>query len=79
MWQFMIKQQRVLIRNKHYLMIKLLEFYEKHLKQELGLTEYLILKILINLLQSIKTVMIEALATAFPFPIAILFKTRRKL
>ncbi|OYD92434.1 hypothetical protein CDG76_23155 [Nostoc sp. 'Peltigera membranacea cyanobiont' 210A] len=66
MWQFMSKQQRALIRNKHYLMIKLPEFYEKHLKQELGLAEYLILKILINLLQSIKTVSIEALTTALP-------------
>ncbi|MEH1969616.1 IS4 family transposase [Nostoc sp.] len=57
-------------------MIKLPDFYEKHLKRELGLAEYLILKILINLLQSIKTVSLEALATGLPIPI--LFESRRK-
>jgi len=57
-------------------MIKLPDFYEKHLKRELGRAEYLLLKILINLLQSIKTVSIEALATALPIPI--LFESRRK-
>lgn len=60
MWQFLIKQQRAFILNKHYLMIKLPEFYEKHLKQELGLAEYLILKILSNLLQSIKKLIRDA-------------------
>ncbi|WP_442947600.1 hypothetical protein [Nostoc sp.] len=40
-------------------MIMLPEFYETHLKRELGHAEYLVLKILINLLQSIKTVSIE--------------------
>ncbi|MGV0104003.1 hypothetical protein NSTCB13_02651 [Nostoc sp. DSM 114160] len=60
MWQFMIKQQIAFILNKHDLMIKLLEFYEKHLKQELGLAEYLILKILSNLLQSIKELIKDA-------------------
>lgn len=57
-------------------MIMLPEFYETHLKRELGRAEYLLLKILINLLQSIKTVSIEALATALPIPI--LFESRRK-
>ncbi len=57
-------------------MIILPEFYETHLKQELGRAEYLLLKILINLLQSIKTVSIEALATALPIPI--FFESRRK-
>ena len=47
----------------------LAKFYETNLKRELGRTEYLLLKILINLLQSIKTVSIEALATALPIPI----------
>ncbi len=52
-------------------MIMLPEFYETNLKRELGRAEYLLLKILINLLQSIKTVSIEALATALPIPILI--------
>ncbi|WP_341531640.1 IS4 family transposase (plasmid) [Nostoc sp. UHCC 0302] len=52
------------------------EFYETHLKRELGRTEYLLLKLLIYLLQSIKTVSLEALATALPIPI--LFESRRK-
>jgi hypothetical protein len=60
MWQFMIKQQIAFILNKHDLMIKLPEFYEKRLKQELGLAEYLILKILSNLLQSIKELIRDA-------------------
>ncbi|MFW9259051.1 IS4 family transposase [Nostoc sp. CALU 546] len=51
------------------------EFYETNLKRELGRAEYLLLKILINLLQSIKTVSIEALATALPIPI--FFESRR--
>jgi hypothetical protein len=57
-------------------MIILPEFYETNLRRELGRAEYLLLKILINLLQSIKTVSIEALATALPIPI--LFESRRK-
>jgi len=57
-------------------MIIVPEFYETHLKRELGRTEYLLLKLLINLLQSIKTVSIESLATALPLPI--LFESRRK-
>ncbi len=57
-------------------MIILPEFYETHLKRELGRAEYLLLKILINLLQFIKTVSIESLSTALPIPI--LFESRRK-
>jgi hypothetical protein len=70
------KRKRALISNKLYLMIMLPEFYETNLKRELGRAEYLLLKILINLLQSIKTVSLEALATALPIPI--LFESRRK-
>jgi hypothetical protein len=70
------KRKRVFIRNKFYLMIMLPEFYETNLKRELGRAEYLLLKILIKLLQSIKTVSIEALATALPIPI--FFESRRK-
>jgi len=51
-------------------------FYQTHLKSQLSLSEYLLLKILINVLQSIKKVSLETLATALPLPI--LFESRRK-
>jgi Transposase DDE domain len=51
-------------------------FYQTHLKSQLGRTEYLVLRILIHLLQSIKQVNLEVLATALPLPI--LFESRRK-
>ncbi len=57
-------------------MIILPAFYQIHLKSQLRLTEYLLLKILIHLLQSIKKVSLEALATALPIPIT--FESRRK-
>jgi hypothetical protein len=51
-------------------------FYQTHLQVNLSCTEYLLLPILINLLQSIKKVSLETLATALPIPI--LFESRRK-
>lgn len=51
-------------------------FYQTHLKSQLSLAEYLLLNILITLLQSIKKVSLEALATALPIPIT--FESRRK-
>jgi hypothetical protein len=51
-------------------------FYQTHLESQLEHSQYLILSILINLLQSIKQVSLEALATAFALPI--LFESRRK-
>lgn len=51
-------------------------FYQTHLKSQLSLAEYLLLKILINILQSIKKVSLETLATALPIPIT--FESRRK-
>lgn len=62
MWQFMIKQQKDLIINKPSLMINLPEFYERHLKQDLDLFNTKNP----NLLQSIKTINIEAFTTALP-------------
>ncbi|NJM22696.1 MAG: IS4 family transposase, partial [Richelia sp. SM1_7_0] len=35
------------------------KFYQKHLKNQLNLAEYIFLKILLNLLQSIKKVSLE--------------------
>lgn len=51
-------------------------FYQTHLQNHLSLAEYLLLQILINLLQSIKKVSLETLATSLPIPI--LFESRRK-
>lgn len=45
------------------------EFYQKYLKSQLEPSQYLLLTILINLLQSIKQVKLEeTLATALPLP-----------
>jgi hypothetical protein len=52
------------------------KFYQNHLKSQLSLAEYLFLKILLNLLQSIKEVTLEKLANALP--LAIKFESRRK-
>ncbi|PLZ96374.1 IS4 family transposase [Fischerella thermalis CCMEE 5268] len=51
-------------------------FYQTHLQVNLSSAEYLLLLLLINLLQSIKKVSLETLATALPIPI--LFESRRK-
>lgn len=51
-------------------------FYHTVLKNHLSLTEYLLLQILINLLQSIRNVSLETLATSMPMPI--IFESRRK-
>lgn len=51
-------------------------FYQNHLKSQLSVAEYLFLKILLNILQSIKKVSLEKLANALP--IGIRFESRRK-
>ncbi len=50
--------------------------YQTHLQSQLNRAEYLLLTLLVNLLQSIKQVKLEALATALPLPIT--FNSRRK-
>jgi len=72
----MVKKDRSLICNKTYLSIMMPTFYQKHLKNQLNLAEYIFLKILLNLLQSIKKVSLEKLASALPLPIK--FESRRK-
>jgi hypothetical protein len=52
------------------------EFYQNHFKSQLSQAEYLLLKIVINILQSIKDVNLETLATVIPMPIK--FESRRK-
>ncbi|MBD2695239.1 IS4 family transposase [Anabaena catenula] len=51
-------------------------FYQNHLKSQLSLAEYLFLRILVQILQSIKQVNLERLANALPLPIK--FESRRK-
>ena len=51
------------------------EFYQIYLKSQLEPCQYLLLRILIELLQSIKMVKLEALAAALPLPIK--FESRR--
>ena len=62
----MVKKDRSLIVNKTYLMQMIPLFYQAHLESQLKRSEYLTLSILINLLQTIKQVSLEALATANP-------------
>ena len=52
------------------------KFYQTHLKNQLSTAEYLLLQILINVLQVIKKVTLEAVANALPIPIE--FESRRK-
>jgi hypothetical protein len=51
-------------------------FYQKHLKSQLNVAEFIFLNILLILLQSIKKVSLEKLANALP--IGIKFESRRK-
>jgi hypothetical protein len=72
----MVKKDRSSIVNKTYLMKMIPSFYQKHLKSQLSLAEYLFIQILVNILQSIKNVNLERLANGIPFPIK--FESRRK-
>lgn len=54
----------------------MLKFYQKHLESQLSARDYIFLQILINVLQAVKKVSIEALANALPIPIT--FESRRK-
>lgn len=51
-------------------------FYQTHLQSKLSRAEYLLLSCLITLLQTIKQVRLETLATALPLPIT--FDSRRR-
>ncbi|HLP87200.1 MAG TPA: hypothetical protein VK184_01145 [Nostocaceae cyanobacterium] len=52
------------------------EFYHNHLKSQLSRSQYQLLKILLIVLQSVKEVNLESLASALPIPIT--FESRRK-
>ena len=51
-------------------------FYQEHLQSQLTRSQYLLLSCLIHLLQTIKQVRLETLATALPLPIT--FESRRR-
>ena len=72
----MVEKDRSSFVNKTYLLIILPKFYQTHLKSQLSTAEYLLLQILINVLQVIKKVSLEAVANALPIPIE--FESRRK-
>jgi len=54
------------------------QFYQTHLQQQLTRTQFLVLGLLLNVLQSEKQVKLERLARMFPYPITIESR-RRKL
>lgn len=72
----MVKKDRAVIVNKLYLLIMLPPLYQTHLENQLNSSELLFLNLMINILQNIKEVSLEKIATALPIPI--LFESRRK-
>ncbi len=58
-------------------MLQLPELYSKHLQKQFNYPQYLILSILINLLQNLKTVQLEELARRFPYPIQLRSRVKK--
>lgn len=58
-------------------MFQLPELYSKHLTKQFNYPQYLILLILINLLQNLKTVRLEELARRFPCPIQLRSRVKK--
>jgi hypothetical protein len=58
-------------------MLQLPELYSKHLTKQFNYPQYLILLILINLLQNLKTVRLEELARRFPCPIQLRSRVKK--
>lgn len=52
-------------------MFELPEIYSKHLEKQFNYPQYIILLILLNLLQNLKTVRLEELARRSPLPIKV--------
>ena len=72
----MVKKDRAVIVNKLYLLKMLPLLYQTHLENHLNSSELLFLTLMINILQDIKEISLEKIATALPIPI--LFESRRK-
>jgi hypothetical protein len=58
-------------------MFQLPELYSKHLTKQFNYPQYLILLILINLMQNLKTVRLEELARRFPCPIQLRSRVKK--
>ena len=58
-------------------MLQLPELYSRHLKKQFNYPQYLILLILLNLLQNLKTVRLEELARCFPSPIKLKSRVKK--
>ena len=58
-------------------MLQLPELYSRHLKKQFNSPEYLIVLILLNLLQNLKTVRLEELARRFPSPIKLKSRVKK--
>jgi hypothetical protein len=72
----MVEKDRSNFVNKTYQLKMILPFYQKYLENQLDSSELIFLDLLINILQDIKEVNLEKIATALPIPI--LFESRRK-
>jgi Transposase DDE domain len=72
----MVEKDRSNFLNKTYQLKMLLPLYQKHLENQLDSSELIFLELLISILQNIKEVNLEKIATALPIPI--LFESRRK-
>lgn len=72
----MVKKDRAVIVNKLYLLKMLPPLYQTHLENQLNSSELLLLNLMINILQDIKNISLEKIATVLPIPI--LFESRRK-
>lgn len=72
----MVEKDRSVILNKTYLMKMLPSLYQNSLENQVAHSELLFLRLMINVLQDVKEVSLEKLATVLPLPI--LFESRRK-
>ncbi|MEG4495171.1 hypothetical protein [Microcoleus sp. D3_18_C4] len=72
----MVKKDGVGIVKNPHLLNMVFSFYQIYLQQQLKVTEYLTLKILVYLLACHKQVSLELLASLMPYPIQ--FESRRR-
>ena len=64
----MVEKDRSVILNKTYLLQMLPSLYQSYLENQLDRPELLFLSLLINVLQDLKEISLEKLATALPIP-----------
>lgn len=63
----MVEKDRSNIINKTYRIKMLPSLYQKHLKKQLSESQFLLMNLLINVLQEMKNVNLEKIATARAF------------